>query len=180
MVMWFKPDGCEPMLVRAVVEAGKPSPYTARPDGEAMAKKKTARSRAKTKGSNLKAKGTAKSRTPKKPASTPKAQPQEIRFYYLKSNQFRVVHVDGAHGGITPRGHIQMALFSERAPIPRETVQNEKGKEILEKRVQRNGLIREVEIEAILTLETAKVLKTWLDQRIQSLEELRKKMEVVK
>ena len=157
-----------------------PSPYTPCLDGEAMAKKNTARSRATTKGGNLKAKGTAKSRAPKKPASTPKAQPQEIRFYYLKSNQFRVVHVDGAHGGITPRGFIQMALFSERAPIPRETVQDENGREISEKRVERKGLVREIEIEAIFTLETAKMLRTWLDANINGLEKLREEFGTAK
>lgn len=104
--------------------------------------------------------------------------PPSVRFHYLKSSQFRVVHVDGAHGGLTPRGQIQMALFNERQPIPQQTLERltpdgRLGDEIKDKRIQKEGLIREVEVEAIMTLESAKSLVTWLQERIDLLQKLR-------
>ena len=102
-------------------------------------------------------------------------------FDYIKSNQFRVIHVDGAHGGITPRGHsIQMALFSERAPIPkRETYKLEEGR--LGERIakeERDAIIREVEVEALIDLETAKIIVEWLKGKIKQAENLMRKFEV--
>jgi len=90
-------------------------------------------------------------RPPKKAKELKVLEKDKINFDYIKSNQFRVIRVDGAHGGIAPNGYtIQMALFSERAPIPkRETYKLEQGK--LGERVaveQRDALIREVEIES--------------------------------
>lgn len=55
----------------------------------------------------------------KKKGTSPTTAPQ-IRFNYIKSAQFRVIHADGAIGGVTPNGFIHMALFNERAAIPRE------------------------------------------------------------
>jgi hypothetical protein len=45
-----------------------------------------------------------------------------VPFNYIKSSGFRVIHVDGAIGSVTPRGLIHAALFSERMPTPRVTV----------------------------------------------------------
>ena len=45
-----------------------------------------------------------------------------IRFHFIKAEQFRNIHVDGAHGGVTPKGLIQVAIYNERVPIPREVV----------------------------------------------------------
>ena len=103
----------------------------------------------------------------------------KINFDYIKSNQFRVVRVDGAHGGIAPNGHtIQMALFSERAPIPkRETYKLEQGK--LGERTaveQRDALIREVEIEALVDLNTARRIVNWLQDKSDMAAKLKKQV----
>ncbi len=123
-------------------------------------------------------KGARKKAPSAKRADRAPVVPPAVRFYYLKSSQFRVVHVDGAHGGLTPRGQIQMALFNERQPIPQQTLEKLTpegglGDEIKDKRIQKEGLIREVEVEAIMTLESAKSLVTWLQQRIDLLQKLR-------
>ncbi len=103
----------------------------------------------------------------------------KINFDYIKSNQFRVVRVDGVHGGIAPNGHtIQMALFSERAPIPkRETYKLKQGK--LGERTaveQRDAIIREVEVEALIDIETAKRIAEWLKGKIDVADKLRKRL----
>jgi hypothetical protein len=77
--------------------------------------------------------------------------PPKVRFDYIKSPQFRVVHVDGAYGGITPRGQLFISLYSERLPIPTAIVHQlnpngQLGDEILSERETRKGVVREVEI----------------------------------
>jgi hypothetical protein len=106
----------------------------------------------------------------------PEKLPSEIKFDYIKSNQFRVVHVDGAHGGVSPKGLIQMAFFSERAPIPQqETYMLEQGKLGKCKAVkQRDAIIREVEVETLIDLQVAKVIVQWLGDKINQAETLMK------
>jgi hypothetical protein len=104
------------------------------------------------------------------PGFDPEAK--RIKFDYIKSNYFRVVHVDGIFGGNSP-GHalITMAVWNERWPIPKQSVyglqkDGSLGEEIVEDRVTRNAVVREVETELIMTIETAKVMRDWLDERI--------------
>jgi len=119
-------------------------------------------------------------KTVKKTSKVEVLTQNRVSFDYIKSNQFRVIHVDGAHGGITPKGHvIQMALFSERAPIPRrETYKLQEGKlgERTEK-VERDAIIREVEVEALIDIETAKRIAEWLKEKIEQAENLKREFE---
>jgi hypothetical protein len=101
-----------------------------------------------------------------------------VEFHYIKSPFFRSVHVDGAIGGVTPRGLIHMAVFSERHAIPRSTVQKllstgRLGDEIIDERKGKNGIAREMEVDMFLGLETAKEFVTWLQQRIEIIEAMK-------
>lgn len=100
-----------------------------------------------------------------------------IQYDFIKSNSFRVVHVDGAFGGITPRGFIHMAIYNERGPIPKQITNRLKedgsvGEEIFERRITREAIVREVEADLIFTKETAIVIRKWLDEKITQIEEL--------
>lgn len=103
---------------------------------------------------------------------------ETLAFHYIKSNYFRVIHADGIHGGVTPKLKIQMAFFSERNPIPQTTVHGVSETsdgvvlkdEIRSKRVTKSGIIREVEAEILMDLETAKALYKWLDEKIKIIE----------
>lgn len=106
----------------------------------------------------------------------------EITVHYIKSNTFRVIYAEGAHGGISPSGKIQMALYNERQPIPQQTQhaveeagkgQLKFGKEIVEKRLGRTGIVREVEAEILLDVEGAKRIGAWLLEQTATLEKLR-------
>ena len=100
---------------------------------------------------------------------------KEINFDYIKSNQFRVIHTDGAHGGVSPNGRlIQMAIFSERSPIPKkETFKLDAGK-IVEKigTEQRDAVVREVEVELLMSIETAKAICNWMYEKIKHIESI--------
>lgn len=92
----------------------------------------------------------------------------------IKSNHFRVIHVDGARGSMTPSGNaIQMVLFNHRVPIPQVILHKTEGgavKDATEK-VTLPGFVREMEVAAIMNLETATVVRDWLSDRIKQLEE---------
>jgi hypothetical protein len=100
-----------------------------------------------------------------------------VRFHYMKSNAFRVIHADGVLGGPTPSGLIHLSFFSERFPIP--TViehaitdagggRRELGKEIAKE--GKDGVVREVEVGVMMSLEMAKQLRSWLSNHIQQIE----------
>lgn len=102
---------------------------------------------------------------------------QEIAFDLIKSAHFRVIHVDGAVGGPTPQGLMHIAFYAERSPIPRRIVQgiNPDGTlsmPIQEKTVIRDALIRELEVDAIMSLPVAEQLHKWLGDRIDELKKL--------
>src|SRR3989304_8127727 len=99
------------------------------------------------------------------------AEPKKLRFHYIKSNNFRVVHVDGAHGGITPHGYIFFCVYNDRAPIPQVTVHgiDNDGSvtvEIPDERISKDGIVREVEVGLVMDLATAERLPRGLREKI--------------
>ena len=107
------------------------------------------------------------------------AESKQVRFHYIKSNEFRVIHVDGAHGGITPRGNIFAALYSVRAPIPQMTVHNLKTDGTLDDEVERkvrDGIVNEVEVGVMFDLASAEAFHAWLEEKIAKLKEMQAKV----
>jgi hypothetical protein len=101
---------------------------------------------------------------------------QPIRFRFIKGNFFRVIHADGARGGIDPRGHIQFALYNERRPIPRVTAMEVRDGQPTPERIEEEepGMVREVEVEIIMELDTAVSFHRWLGDKIETLRGLLK------
>lgn len=96
----------------------------------------------------------------------------ELESHYGKANFFRVIHVDGAIGAVSPGNKmIHMSVFSERSPVPVKMVQRVSngilGEEIAEKRVSKRGVFREVEADLVLSVDTAIAVRNWLDEKIQ-------------
>jgi hypothetical protein len=105
------------------------------------------------------------------------ADDKQLRFHYIKSASYRVVHVDGAHGGITPQGGIFAGIFSERLPIPLSVVHALKddgslGDEIMAERKSRDGVVREVEVGLEMNLHIAEQIHEWLGKKIEQLKAL--------
>jgi hypothetical protein len=105
-----------------------------------------------------------------------KQNESEIEFNYIKSNSFRVVHADGAMGNGTPRGNLFLVFYSERFPLPDSQTFgiNDNGKiisEVFDKRkVNSNGVMREVEIGVMLDINVAKGMVFSLTELIRQLE----------
>ena len=97
-------------------------------------------------------------------------KPDSIKFNYQKTHEYRNHHVDGAYGGLTPKGYINMLFYSERNVLPKvvEMEINESGK--LGKTINiesKEGIIREVESGITFDLGTAISIKDWLSQMIE-------------
>jgi len=109
----------------------------------------------------------------KKVAKKEKSQviPDKIRFDYIKSNQYREILVEGVHGGVTPKARIQMSLFCERQPIPRQISHKldglKLGPEILSERLSRDAIIRSVDATLIMDIQTAEIVYNWLGRQIK-------------
>lgn len=96
-----------------------------------------------------------------------------LTFHYIKATDFRTIHVDGAIGGPTPQGLLHVSLWAQRPAIPREVVQaitpeGKLGDEI--SRQGREGITRELQVDAMLTLGAAKEVHQWLGRHIETLE----------
>ena len=103
--------------------------------------------------------------------------PVEIEFHYIKSNHYRVVHADGAYGGVTARGYLHVSFFNERRPIPRViTLIRDEGSDQAREEITdtRSGVVREVEVGVLLDEQAATELIEWLNGKLLELRALNK------
>ncbi|HEY9833200.1 MAG TPA: hypothetical protein V6D26_21790 [Stenomitos sp.] len=101
---------------------------------------------------------------------------KRVTFNYIKSNFFRVIHVDGVSGGVTPSSDLFINFYSERRSIPKKLVyeldsEGSLKREVVEERDDLNSVIREVDVSAVMTIETAKQLVESLQLMIEAVEE---------
>lgn len=100
-----------------------------------------------------------------------------ITAHNIKNSNFRQVHVDGAHGTITPSGLININFFSQRNAIPKSTVfalssDGKIGKPIEDSEDSKEGVIREFEFGTIMDINVCISLKNFLEQKIEEYESL--------
>ena len=99
---------------------------------------------------------------------------KEIEIHNKVSSSFQQINVDGAYGGVTPSGKINLNFFSERYPIPKSTffeIKNDKLiKKIRDSAESKKGIIREYNFGIYMDLRTAKGLSLWLQDCIKNME----------
>jgi len=96
---------------------------------------------------------------PKIAASAPGVRFQ-MPIHFVKSSQFRVVHASGVWYSGDAQQNLHMTFFNERAPIPKKLVLNvnEQGvimSEDMAQRESKEGVVREMEIDVIFSLQAA-------------------------
>jgi hypothetical protein len=102
-----------------------------------------------------------------------------LRFDYVKSNYYRVVHADGISGGITSNGNISISFWSELSSFP-ESIEysfEAENEEATVEITQRDAFVREVEASLIVSSETAKIMIEWLKTQIDEIEEYELEMQ---
>jgi hypothetical protein len=100
--------------------------------------------------------------------------PPSLKFHYIKGNFFRVVHADGAIGGLTPSRQIFMSVYSERSAIPKViemevSSEGNLGNEI--RREGKDGLVRELEVGIMLSASAAEAIAAILLQHAKAIKE---------
>lgn len=104
----------------------------------------------------------------------------EVRFRYEIAEDYTPVYVNGAHGGVSPRGEIIINFYHERPPLPSAitheitpagTIGREIGQEPAE---PVNTLCRAVAAGVILSYDNARNFHHWLGERLKEMESLEK------
>jgi hypothetical protein len=105
---------------------------------------------------------------------------RKIKFNYVESNLFRVIHTDGATAASSPNGNITINLYSQRFSIPEEVIfdLDEDGAIVGEGFVPdqkeqsiETTIIREIDTLAVMSLETAQELLGQLQDIIAQYED---------
>jgi len=105
---------------------------------------------------------------------------KEITFKYIFTYDYNPVYVNGAHGGVSPRGELIMNFYLERAPLPNsvshEITQNGTigAESAMEPEDLQSSLVRYVSNGVVLSPQTARDLHAWLGEKINELDTLEK------
>lgn len=98
--------------------------------------------------------------------------PTQIEFHFIKANHFRVIHADGAWFGSNAHGDIHLTFYNERGAIPKKVVlkTNDDGtlaSEDLSLRETKNGVVRELEADVVMSLNAANHFHRVLGQNLE-------------
>lgn len=100
----------------------------------------------------------------------------EFKFKYIFTYDYNPVYVNGAHGGVTPRGELVVNFYQERQPLPNAITHELNpngtiGKEVtVEPGDLNKSLVRFVSNGVVLTYQTARELHYWLGEKIKEME----------
>ncbi|HEX9650479.1 MAG TPA: hypothetical protein VGA21_07955 [Cyclobacteriaceae bacterium] len=106
--------------------------------------------------------------------------PKKIEIKYVKTGGFRIYHIDGFFGGLTPQGKIYFEPYIDKFHTPKSsTYPIEKdgslGVELRDFRSSEKGGLREIEAGLILDINIAQSLVVWLQGKIDEYNQLVKK-----
>ncbi len=100
----------------------------------------------------------------------------ELKFKYVFSSDYNPVYVNGAHGGVTPRGELIVNFYMERQPLPdsitHEIAPNGSiGPELAAAPADLgSSLVRAISSGVVLNHQTAKDVHYWLGEKIKEME----------
>jgi len=101
----------------------------------------------------------------------PPPPPGAVRFFYEKCKYFRVAHVDGVIGGLTPTRDIFVSVYSQRVALPQTIDQqiSPDGKlgAVIDKS-GKDGIFREMEIGLVMSPEVANQIAEFLMQHARA------------
>jgi hypothetical protein len=102
----------------------------------------------------------------------------QLKFKYIFDYGYNPVYVNGAHGGVSPRGELVMNFYLERMALP-ESITHEInpngtiGKETAaEPDDLAQSMVRVIESGVVMNYQNARELHLWLGERIKEMEAL--------
>ena len=102
----------------------------------------------------------------------------ELKFKYVFADNYNPVYVNGAHGGLTPRGELVVNFYLERLGLPEAIIHEinpngSLGGEIgQEPSDANNSLVRFIDAGIVLNFENAKAIHNWLGERLKEMESM--------
>jgi hypothetical protein len=103
---------------------------------------------------------------------------QELTFKYVFAADYNPVYVNGAHGGVSPRGELVMNFYLERMALPRSVTHEINpngtiGNEVAaEPEGLKSSMVRFIDAGVVLNFQSAKELHLWLGERVNEMEAL--------
>lgn len=103
---------------------------------------------------------------------------REVTFKYIFEDDYNPRYINGAYGGIGPRGEIVANFYLERQPIPKEesyAIDQEGG---VQQRLSQTPddvnqkIVRYVETGVVFNYESAKRFHEWLGKHLENLEQM--------
>ena len=102
----------------------------------------------------------------------------ELTFKYVFNYSYNPTYVNGAHGGLSPRGELIMNFYLERLPLPASMTHEINpngtiGNQVAEEPADlKSSMVRFVDSGVILNYESARNIHAWLGERLQEMEAL--------
>jgi hypothetical protein len=104
-------------------------------------------------------------------------QDPSITFKYIFKYDYNPVYVNGAQGGISPRGEIIANFYLERPPLPNEITHalnpdGSIGTEVVavDPEDLNSSIVRYITNGIVLNYQNSKALHSWLGEQIEALE----------
>ena len=100
----------------------------------------------------------------------------EMTFKYIFTYDYNPVYVNGAHGGVSPRGELVMNFYLERPPLPNAITHEitPNGGIGAETKVEPSDLgrsvVRQVINGVVLNYQTAADLHYWLGEQLKAMQ----------
>jgi hypothetical protein len=108
----------------------------------------------------------------------------EITFKYIFNYSYNPTYVNGAQGGLSPRGEIVIHFYHERPAIPNAitheiTPQGAIGQETaVEPADLAQTMVRFIDTGVVMNHENARMFHTWLGERLKEMEGMQKARQV--
>ena len=104
----------------------------------------------------------------------------ELKFKYIFDYGYNPIYVNGAHGGVSPRGELVMNFYLERMALP-ESITHEIntngtiGREVAaEPDDLAQSMVRFIKSGVVMNYQNARELHIWLGERLKEMEALEK------
>lgn len=100
----------------------------------------------------------------------------ELKFKYIFDDSYNPVYVNGAHGGVTPRGELVVNFYLERQPLPKSisheiAANGSIGREsAVEPTDLPRSFVRFISSGVVLSHQTAKEIHFWLGEKLKEME----------
>jgi len=100
----------------------------------------------------------------------------EFTFKYIFTYDYNPDYINGAHGGVTPRGELVVNFYQERQPLPNAITHELNpsghigGEVAVEPEDLNKSLVRFVSNGIVVNYQTARDLHFWLGEKLKEME----------